>query len=343
MLYRLILRLLVVAVVAVSSLASCQFWVNSELDKPMAVPGNHYVLNVPSGSSLGLLAIQLANLGMVESRYPLRIHSRLTDLPPIQAGDYLVEPGTSLRHLLDKLIKGDVIRYQVTFPEGRAVAEWLAIVNSHDKFADKGALSLADLNKAFKPPSGDHLEGWFFPDTYTFGTADTPLSVFEQAHTKMVAVLDEEWAGRSGELPVKTAYEALILASIIEKETGVAEERGAIAGVFTRRLLQGMRLQTDPTVIYGLGADFDGDLTRDHLRAENPYNSYLISGLPPTPITNPGREAIHAALHPKDGTELFFVAKGDGSHQFSTTLEEHEKAVREYQLRRANNYRSAPQ
>jgi UPF0755 protein len=334
---------LVVAVVVVSALASLLFYLNSELDRPMAVPGDDYVLHVPSGSSLSLLAIQLSDLGMLESHYPLRIHSRLTQLPPIQAGDYLVERGSSLRELLNKLIKGDVIRYQVTFPEGRSIAEWLKIVNSHDKFADKASMTLADLNEAFKPPSGDHLEGWFFPDTYTFGTVDAPLSVFQQAHVKMVKVLEEEWAGRSGELPVKTPYEALILASIIEKETGVAEERGAIAGVFTRRLEQGMRLQTDPTVIYGLGENFDGNLTRDHLREENPYNSYLINGLPPTPITNPGRDAIHAALHPKAGTELFFVAKGDGSHQFSTTLEEHEKAVREYQLRRANNYRSAPQ
>jgi UPF0755 protein len=149
----------------------------------------------------------------------------------------------------------------------------------------------------------------------------------------MESVLKEEWEGRRPQgLPLETPYEALILASVIEKETGLASERGAIAGVFVRRLVKGMKLQTDPTVIYGLGTSFDGDLRRDHLRADTPYNTYVHQGLPPTPIALPGRASIHAALHPEDADSLYFVAKGDGSHVFSATLEEHNRAVRRYQL-----------
>jgi UPF0755 protein len=160
----------------------------------------------------------------------------------------------------------------------------------------------------------------------------------------MARQLQDEWAARDDGLPYETPYEALIMASIIEKETGLAEERGQIAGVFVRRLRRGMRLQTDPTIIYGLGESFDGNLTRKHLAdPANPYNSYRHGGLPPTPIALPGRAAIHAALHPEPGDALFFVARGDGGHVFSASLAEHEEAVRKYQLRRRRDYRSSPE
>ena len=159
-----------------------------------------------------------------------------------------------------------------------------------------------------------------------------------------MAILEEEWQGRAPYLPYQTPYEALIMASIVERETGLPQERGEIAGVFVRRLQTGMKLQTDPTVIYGLGQAFDGNLRRRHLVDEsNPYNSYRHKGLPPTPIALPGRAAIHAALHPVDGTALFFVARGDGGHVFSTTLAEHQRAVRKYQLQRRKDYRSSPE
>ena len=158
----------------------------------------------------------------------------------------------------------------------------------------------------------------------------------------MREVLDNEWQSREDGLPYQSPYEALTLASIVEKETGVGSERSQIAGVFVRRLKKGMRLQTDPTVIYGLGDQYQGNITRRHLKQETPYNTYLIKGLPPTPIAMPGREAIHATLHPAEGDALYFVAKGDGSHYFSATLEEHLQAVRRYQLQRRSNYRSSP-
>ena len=173
------------------------------------------------------------------------------------------------------------------------------------------------------------------------GTTDKALLL--QAYRRMRRILTEQWRQRQRNLPYDNDYEALIMASIIEKETGVAGERRKIAGVFVRRLLRGMRLQTDPTVIYGLGDSYQGNLTRAHLKQATPYNTYTINGLPPTPIAMPGRAAIHAALHPKDGKALFFVAKGDGSHHFSETLTEHNKAVRKYQIKkRRTHYQSSP-
>jgi len=180
--------------------------------------------------------------------------------------------------------------------------------------------------------AGEHPEGRFFPDTYNFPRRTTGLEVLRRAYGRMETVLAQEWQERAAGLPLKSPDEALILASIIEKETGLAAERPQIAGVFVRRLRAGMRLQTDPTVIYGMGARFDGNLRRADLREETPYNTYVIAGLPPTPIALPGRAAINAALHPADGDSLYFVARGDGGHVFSATLEGHNRAVSEFQL-----------
>ncbi|HEX8595235.1 MAG TPA: endolytic transglycosylase MltG, partial [Pseudomonas sp.] len=185
-------------------------------------------------------------------------------------------------------------------------------------------------------------EGRFFPDTYRYVRGMTDVELLKQAYNRLDEVLDEEWAKRAADVPYTDPYQALIMASLVEKETGVPQERGQIAGVFVRRLRLGMLLQTDPTVIYGLGERYNGKLTRAHLKEATPYNTYVIAGLPPTPISLVGREAIHAALNPVSGSSLYFVARGDGSHVFSADLDAHNAAVREFQLKRRADYRSSP-
>jgi len=207
-------------------------------------------------------------------------------------------------------------------------------------------LSIEALSKRFQYPGAKtNLEGLFFPDTYQYHRGMSMLDILSQSHQRLLQVLDEEWQQRAEGLPYSSPYAALIMASLVEKETGVPSERRTIAGVFVRRLKNKMRLQTDPTVIYGLGQSFDGNLRSRHLKDEkNLYNTYRHFGLPPTPIATVGREAIYAALHPEAGKSLYFVAKGDGSHYFSETLAEHNKAVRHYQIeKRRKDYVSSPQ
>ena len=192
-------------------------------------------------------------------------------------------------------------------------------------------------------PEGSSVEGWLLPETYHYHKGLSDIDVIGIAYANMQSTLSRLWPSRDQGLPYETPYEALIMASLIEKETGTASERPEIAGVFVRRLQKNMRLQTDPAVIYGLGDRYQGNLTRAHLREPGPYNTYLNKGLPPTPIAMPGEAAIFAALHPAAGNALYFVAKGDGSHAFSATLTEHEAAVQRYQVRkRSQNYRSSP-
>ena len=348
---------LLAVLLLVSAVACLRWWVNVSLHRPLAFVGESHTLMVERGSSLSVLARRLSREGLTRSPLPLQIHARLAVDGAIHAGEYRIDQGDTLLQLLDKLLRGDVVLHRVTFPEGRTYEQWFAIIAAHPIL---GAQPLPDV-EALRELVGDGdivasdaageiilgtaesgVEGWFFPDTYSFPRDRLPLDIFREAHRRMKQILAEEWRGRAAELPLHTPDEALILASIVEKETGVAAERGQIAGVFVRRLNLGMRLQTDPTVIYGLGERFDGNLTRAHLGEDTAYNTYRIEGLPPTPIANPGREAIRAALNPEPGTALYFVARGDGSHQFSDTLAQHQKAVREYQLKRRRDYRSAP-
>ena len=217
--------------------------------------------------------------------------------------------------------------------EGWTFRQALATIDAHPRFGGDALANLTDeVLMSQLGRAGEHPEGRFFPDTYRFPGKTGGLDVLRRALERMDRVLAEEWETRRPGLPIGTPYEALILASIIEKETAVAAERPQIGGVFVRRLQQGMRLQTDPTVIYGLGERYDGNIRRADLRESNPYNTYMINGLPPTPIALPGREAIRAALQPQDGDSLYFVARGDGSHEFSGTLDAHNRAVRRYIL-----------
>ncbi len=309
------------------------YYANRYLDAPLAVPEGGLQFEIPTGSSFAAIATRLEAQGIARHGRLLRLYARWTgQAENVHAGEYLIDAGTTPRGLIDQFTSGAVVLYAFTIVEGWNHRELLAALQAHPQIVSSmGAADwpvlLAELGAIASSP-----EGLFLPETYRFprGTADR--SLLGQAYRLMQSTLAEEWSARNSSTLLQTPYEALILASVIEKETARADERERIAGVFVRRLARNMRLQTDPTVIYGLGAGFDGNLTRRDLQTDTPYNTYTRAGLPPTPIAMPGRAAIHAALHPADSEELYFVATGlgDGSHRFSTTLEEHERAVQEY-------------
>ncbi len=311
---------------------------------PLSIPSEGYTLVVEKGDSLRKAAQHLQTAGVLPCPRLLALYGRWTGLDQqIKRGEYLLAEGTTAEDLLMQLHRGDVIQYQVTLPEGITLDSAVDILAAEDKLENTltGGKDTR-IYELIKPES--HPEGLFFPDTYRYVRGDTDWSILQRAHTAMQDALAEEWKARADGLPYQTPYEALIMASIIERETGLPEEREQISGVFVRRLEQGMLLQTDPTVIYGLGDTFNGNLQRHHLTEDdNPYNTYRISGLPPTPIALPGRAAIRAALHPEEGDALYFVARGDGGHVFSDNLTEHNRAVRRYQLQRRENYRSSPE
>ena len=314
------------------------------LNTPLQLDERAFILNIPANSNLIQVSSELGLSGYL--RYPrlLVLHARLTDSEHIQAGEYSLQQGDTPAKLLQLLTSGEVVQHRVSLIEGWTSAEMLQQLQGDPRLQNDLQNAIADQLPQLLNLDVEHHEGWFYPDTYQFVRGERLSSLLRRAHQRMQDVLAEEWLARGFGVPYESPYEALIMASIVEKETGVPYERGAIAGVFVRRLQQGMRLQTDPTVIYGLGDRYDGNITRAHLREATPWNTYVIRGLPPTPIANPGRAAIHAALNPEPGSALFFVARGDGSHVFSDTLEQHEAAVRQFQIeQRAENYQSAPQ
>jgi UPF0755 protein len=250
----------------------------------------------------------------------------------VKAGSYEISQPVTPLQLLEKLTRGDVTQAEVRLIEGWTFAQFRAALDQspdlrHDTKGQDDAQILARLQATEK-----HPEGLFFPDTYLFGKGASDFAVLRRAYRAMQRHLKEEWETRDASAPYKTAYDALIMASIIEKETGREAERAKVSRVFVSRLQRSMRLQTDPAVIYGLGDAFDGNLTRAQLEADNPYNTYKMTGLAPTPIALPGFASIEAALHPDAGNFLYFVARGDGSSEFSATLDEHLAAVRRYQL-----------
>lgn len=291
-------------------------------------------LTVKPGSAVSRVARDLAAEGWLERPLYFRLTARVTGAAKrIQAGEYRIPPGQTPQRLLERMVAGDVKTYRLTVIEGWTFAQMMQAIRQHPVLEHRlpsDAEAEAVMNTLGYPDQ--HPEGRFFPDTYQFPRGTSDIELLQQAYRKMQNVLHEEWEGREDGLPIDTPYEALILASIIERETGVPEERARIAGVFVERLERGMRLQTDPTVIYGLGDEFDGDLRYRHLRTDTPYNTYTRSGLTPTPIALPSHASIHAALHPDRRGELYFVSTGDGRHVFSKTLKEHNEAVIEYQL-----------
>ena len=327
---------------AVSAAGGALFWMSQvSLVQPLALDKEGLRIEVDSGSSLSYVLQRLDQQGVV--RYPrlIRVYARLKGQTSIHQGEYMIPAGSNAMDIVARLHRGDVTRYRVTFVEGWTFAQALTQIRGADRIVQTAAGESPESAAAALGIEGNP-EGQIFPDTYVYRSGMRDIDVLRQAHERLQRILQEEWKGRAEGLPYSDAYEALIMASIVEKETGAPWERDEIAGVFVRRLEKGMRLQTDPTVIYGLGSDYDGNLRRSHLRQATPYNTYVIGGMPPTPIALAGREAIHAALNPKAGDTLYFVAKGDGSHYFSATLAEHNQAVRKYQLQRRSNYRSSP-
>lgn len=288
---------------------------------------------VKPGMSLKAFARELTRRGVLhESQSFVLLASVLGQGRGLKAGEYLFEPGISARGILAQVVAGRVVRYPVVLVEGWTFRQFLQALARTEKLTQTlTGLSPAQVMTALGHPE-QHPEGRFFPDTYHFTSGDSDRTILVRAYQRMQERLELEWSARAPDLPVRTPYEALILASIVEKETGKPDERPLIAGVFTNRLRRGMRLQTDPTVIYGLGERFDGNLRRRDLERDNPYNTYTRAGLPPTPIAMPGAEALRAVMHPAETRAIYFVSRGDGSHVFSETLTEHNAAVIKYQL-----------
>ena len=310
---------------------------------PLNVAEPGLIYEIASGTSLKQLAFDLQRRGITaHPRYLIWLGRELDLAHRLQAGEYRITPGMTPESLLRKLAGGEVIQHAITLIEGQTFREVLALVESKDDIVHTlDGVSVEDVMTRLGH-EGENPEGRFLPDTYYFPQGTTDLAFLTRAYNAMERHLADAWAARDEGLPLNTPYEALTLASIVEKETGVAEERPVIAGVFIRRLQKGMRLQTDPTVIYGLGDRFDGNLHASDLRSDTPYNTYTRDGLPPTPIAMPGTASIHAVLHPDKGDALFFVANGNGGHYFSRTLKEHELAVKKFQLGKPVNLPPSP-
>lgn len=307
-------------------------WLVWYANQPLSAGPLPKTFSVTSGTSLDRLATELRAAGIIRSTWSFRILGRvLGKSTALKAGVYEITQPLTPVALLDKMARGDVIKAAVQFIEGWTSREIRAALRQQPLLEHPSeAMDDPALLAAIGATEG-HIEGLFFPDTYFFTPRSPDIDILRRAYQAQRAKLMAEWQTRAPNLPYRTPYEALIMASIIEKETGVEDERPRIAAVFINRLNQGMRLQTDPTVIYGLGVGFDGNLRKDDLQRDTPYNSYTRNGLPPTPIAIPGAAAIHAALHPAQTNDLYFVSRGNGKHYFSSTLDEHNRAVKQYQ------------
>ena len=319
------------------AVAGAAAWLAGSCFVPLDI-GAPVQFSVKEGSGLRSAARQLQAAGVLVSVWRFELMARVLGTENrIQAGNYEVSGGIAPYALLQKITSGDRRQDKLTIVEGWTFAQLRAALDAHPALRhDLAGLDDAEIatRLGIAPPVA---EGQFFPDTYFFATGSSDLAVLRRAHRTMQSQLDALWAARDDGLPLDSPYQALILASIIEKETGEADERAMIAAVFLNRLRYNMKLQTDPAVIYGMGADFEGNLRKRDLLRDGPYNTYTRSGLPPTPIALPGLAALNAALHPAPSRALYFVARGDGTSKFSESLAEHERAVTKYQ-RRGNRH-----
>lgn len=329
---KIVFAILGIGIIAMAGAGVLIFIEYRKLLDPLPIEGP-VVVAIPAGASMASVANDLERRGMIARAGSLNWYARFTGLAQsIQAGEYRLQPGLSALDALNQFTKGAVLLHRVTLVEGWTAARAIAELQAHPAIrvtlaADDEAALLHSVGAA-----ESHPEGLFFPSTYRFARGTRDIEILRQAYQLMKTELDSAWANRAADVPLESAYEALILASIIEKETARDDERRQIAGVFVRRLRKNMRLQTDPTVIYGLGADYDGNIRKRDLNADTPYNTYTRAGLPPTPIALAGTASIKAAVDPASGKALFFVATGDGdgSHYFSATAAEHRSAVARY-------------
>ena len=329
-------KVLVIVVLLAAAVTGGYFWLQDAFYAPG--PSTDIVrIQVEQGASARTVLMDLAKQGALRQPRAVELYLRISRhikgrQPRIQVGTYEIPAGASPAQIIDLFDQGRVVLEQLTVIEGSRFADLRHALDNHAALTHTlQGKSDEEVMTALGHP-GEFPEGRFFPDTYRFAAKTTDVDILGLSYGAMQRVLDEAWQRRSADLPFQTPYEALILASIVEKETGLPAERPKIAGVFVTRLRKGMRLQTDPTVIYGLGASYDGDIRTRDLTTDTPYNTYTRSGLPPTPIALPGRESILAAVRPQESGELYFVATGtgDGGHHFSKTLEEHNAAVKSY-------------
>lgn len=296
------------------------------------------LIEVTLGSSLSRVTNELSELDYIKYPSLFKLLARLQGVEnAIKAGEYELRAGLSPASLLAKMVEGETVQYRVTLLEGWTFNQALEAIWASEKISSRlGALSTEEITERMML-AADHPEGMLFPDTYFYTKGTTDLELLQRANSRLNQVLNEAWSSRLGALPYESEYEALIMASVIEKESANNSERGDIAGVFIRRLELGMRLQSDPTIIYGMGEAYDGNIRRQDIMTETAYNTYRIDGLPPTPIALAGLESITAALNPLPSDYLYFVSKGDGSHYFSSSLEEHNQAVTRYQRQAISN------
>jgi UPF0755 protein len=302
--------------------------------EPLPIGAQAVDVEILPGESLRHVAQGFADKGILRHAWDLVLYARLHEAAGgLRAGEYSIQPGTTVAGLLDLLRSGKVVMHSLTLVEGWNLKEVLAAVAAQPDLKHTLQVTTPTVLARQLGIDAANPEGTLMPDTYQFPRGTSDVAFLRRAHEAAQQELDQQWKDRAPDLPYKTPYDALIMASIVEKETAQPLERGKIAGVFVRRLKKGMKLQTDPTVIYGLGETYNGDITFKDLRTDTPYNTYTRFGLPPTPICMPGRSAIEAAMHPEAGDALYFVAKGDGTHQFSATLKQQNEAVAKYQLK----------
>ncbi|WP_299071546.1 endolytic transglycosylase MltG [uncultured Paraglaciecola sp.] len=320
----LILGLLFIAVL---------FYLDKKVHQPLNL-SKATSYTVKSGASAKGLLNRLKKQGIISDNLGLKIRLKLEpELANVKVGTYELLPSMSALDLLELFSSGKEMQFSISLVEGLNWREWLLVLKAHPQivFSNDFQQKLEEISRLLPHQS---IEGFLLPDTYHFVAQTKAIELVKRAHLSMQQYLNTAWSNRALNLPYQSAYEGLTMASIIEKETGVASERPRISGVFVNRLNLKMRLQTDPTVIYGMGDRFDGNIRRKDLKTATPYNTYVIKGLPPTPIAMPSKAAIDAAFNPMTTDELYFVSKGDGSHQFSVTLQQHNSAVRKYQLKK---------